>query len=132
VVQEGQIILVVDDDSAIRETMAEILEAEGYKVACATNGAEALAYLQREALPCLVLLDLMMPVMSGWQFRRAQHDDERFSAVPVLILSADEGGPSNVRDLPPSDYLRKPVDLEVLLARIQTYCRPDAKPPVSM
>src|SRR5690242_8866746 len=82
-------VLVVDDDYAIREMLTEVLEDAGYRVISVENGAAALAQL-REMLtpPCLILLDLMMPVMTGWEFRIAQQADARLAAIPVIALSA--------------------------------------------
>lgn len=113
-------ILVVEDDKDILESMALLLEFEGFEVNLATNGKEALAYLHSQSeLPHLVLLDLMMPVMDGVEFRANQRFHPRLASVPVIILSAD----GRARDrLPPDDavvILRKPVDTERLLGKIR-------------
>ena len=84
----GEYILIVEDDFDIREALTQILEEEGYAVREAANGREALDVAARE-LPSLILLDLMMPVMNGWQFRAEQIKDPRLAPVPVLVISAD-------------------------------------------
>src|SRR5690349_16993945 len=90
----GRRVLVVDDDADIRETVSLILEDEGYEVQSAQDGAAALGVLRAGPLPDVILLDLMMPVMNGWQFREQQTRDPRLAAIPVVVLSAD----SSLRD----------------------------------
>src|SRR5262245_16584762 len=80
-------ILVVDDDQATRQGMACLLEAEGYDVAEAANGSEALSRLRGEPLPTLIVLDLMMPGMDGFQFRSEQERDPALGRIPVVIVS---------------------------------------------
>jgi CheY-like chemotaxis protein len=125
-------ILVVEDDPSIREALAELLTEEGYAVASAANGAEALALLELEAPPSLILLDLMMPVMDGWAFRSAQRRDPRLSRIPVLVLSASrvgDGGPE--AELAADAFLQKPFDLEALVGFVRWLTRstPPATPP---
>jgi CheY-like chemotaxis protein len=82
--------MVVEDDAETRELIAEVLRDDGYVVQTAANGAEALASLRTGASPpTLILLDLKMPVMSGWQFLDERATDQRLSHIPVLVLSAD-------------------------------------------
>src|ERR1044071_1184503 len=81
--QPCTMILVVEDDSAIREVLTDVLESEGYQVLNAANGREAIQLLRSSTLPCLILLDLMMPVMNGWQFRDEQRQDPLLAPVPV-------------------------------------------------
>jgi CheY-like chemotaxis protein len=107
-------VLVVDDDAAIREVIAEVLRDEGYDVAEASNGAQALELLQQMAHPGLVLLDLMMPVMSGWEFLEHVRSDGRLSRVPVVVVSA-MAAPGV------SGHLQKPVDLDRLLRTVETF-----------
>ncbi|HVP67134.1 MAG TPA: response regulator [Anaeromyxobacteraceae bacterium] len=80
-------VLVVDDDRDMREALTDILEFEGYVVSCAADGSQALRVARADP-PHLILLDLMMPVMSGWQFRAAQRLDPVLSKVPVVVMSA--------------------------------------------
>src|SRR5947207_15447872 len=82
-------ILIVEDDFDIREALTQILEDEGFQVRCASNGREALEVATSGPAPRLILLDLMMPVMNGWQFRAEQLKDPRLAEVPVLVISAD-------------------------------------------
>jgi CheY-like chemotaxis protein len=119
-----QSILVVDDDPDIRESLAEILTDEGYRVSGVQNGREALAYLRGQTRPSLILLDMMMPEMDGWLFRVEQQKSLELAGIPVVILSAH----GNVREaalaLGAVDYLRKPLRVESLLEIADRYCRP--------
>lgn len=116
-------ILVVEDDGAIRQTVAELLEEEGYEVACAVNGADALAQLERSAVPALILLDLTMPVMDGWTFRASQRRDPRLAAIPTVVLTASHAAdPHAVDDLAPAAFLPKPFDLDRLIDTVHRLC----------
>jgi CheY-like chemotaxis protein len=113
----GRRVLVVDDDADIRETVSLILEDEGYEVQSAGDGAAALAVLRAGPAPDVILLDLMMPIMNGWQFREEQQRDTELARIPVVVLSAD----SNLRDKAGffgGTYLAKPVNIEALLQTI--------------
>jgi CheY-like chemotaxis protein len=103
-------VLVVDDDDAIREVIAEVLRDEGYDVASAGNGLQALDAL-RQNPPDLVLLDLMMPVMSGWEFLEEIQASTKWSRIPIVVVSA-----MNAPGV--SEHLAKPIDLEHLLATV--------------
>ena len=118
-------ILVVDDDDDIRATLSLVLSGEGYAVREAANGRDALLELQeRAALPDLILLDLMMPVMDGWQFRARAKKEKRLARIPTIVLTAS---PQNDLGVPPvAGRLRKPVDLEELLGTIARVCGPGA------
>ena len=117
-------ILVIDDDPDMREILTEILAEEGYRVTGARNGREALEYLRNETRPSLILLDIMMPEMDGWRFRREQQKQPELASIPVVLLSAH----GSVRDaalaLGAADYLRKPLRVETLLEVAERYCRP--------
>ncbi len=115
-------VLVVEDDLDIGEIVRLILEAEGYPVAVVRNGREAIAYLQAAGPPCLILLDLMMPVMDGWQFRAEQRRDPAWAAVPVVVISADARVPQKASALGATGYLAKPIDFDALLATVKRYC----------
>jgi DNA-binding response OmpR family regulator len=110
-------VLVVDDDTDILHTLALCLSAEGLRVATASNGREALAVLDRE-LPSLILLDLMMPVMDGWQFVR-ELDARGRPDIPLLILSADRHIARHAHELKAHAYLAKPFDLDDLLEKVR-------------
>jgi len=116
-------VLIVEDDLDIRETFVEILEDHGFKTASASNGAEALKILRTaDTLPCLILLDLMMPVLDGRGFRTEQHKDPRLSQVPVVVVSAFRDAEEHARALNPLAVLRKPPRLQELLQTVQQYC----------
>src|SRR5438045_1266834 len=82
-------ILVVDDDQLILESLSDLLELEGYKVAVATDGQAALDQLRAGMRPCAILLDLMMPGMDGWGFRRQQQRDDDLKDIPVVVMSTE-------------------------------------------
>jgi CheY-like chemotaxis protein len=108
-------ILVVDDNRDLRETVSAALEEEGYAVRCAENGAQALALMLRAA-PSAVLLDLSMPVMSGWDLLEAVREDAALSRVPVVVLSA-------LRAPVGFTHLSKPVSLDELLTTVDRLCQ---------
>lgn len=115
-----QPILLVEDDEDIRESLGYFLKSEGYEVQTAANGKEGLEKLHAEK-PGLVLLDLMMPVMDGWQFlEEKNHDkDQTISKVPVLVISAVRGNPYIPGAL---GFVKKPVDLRRLMDFVELYC----------
>jgi CheY-like chemotaxis protein len=85
-----QTILVVDDDVAVRQTMVRFLGMEGFIVVEASNGREALAHLQTGCDAAAILLDLRMPVMDGWAFRKAQRADPTITSIPVIVISGGD------------------------------------------
>lgn len=109
------IVLVVDDDAEIRETLTHLLQAEGYTVLRAANGVQALEQL-RGGHPNVMLLDLMMPVMSGWEVLEELDESGELEKVPIVVVSAMGAPGARV-------CLRKPVNLEELLAVVGTCCR---------
>ncbi|MDD4975167.1 MAG: response regulator [Bacteriovorax sp.] len=110
-----QYILLVEDDLDISEAIQSILEEEKYKVKCTFNGKEALDYLTTaEKTPSLILLDIMMPQMNGYEFREAQLQDPRIANIPTIILSA-AGKYENIEKLNFKECLKKPLDLETLI-----------------
>ena len=120
--QPARKVLVVDDDVDLREALCDFLEEAGYPAASCANGREALDYLRREKLPCLVLLDLMMPVMSGWEFREEQKKDPQLSEIPVVILSANVKADLFGKSLGVEHTLTKPLSLEDLLRVVSEHC----------
>jgi CheY-like chemotaxis protein len=121
-------ILLVEDDEPIRESMTELLSDEGYDVRCATNGEEAMSMLSKDDLPCLILLDLMMPKMDGFQFRKLQLSDGRLRSIPVVIMSAYGDINKNKRKLRVQAYLKKPVDIEEVLEIVHQWCALEPSP----
>jgi len=113
-------VLIVEDDSDLREMMAQLLTLEGYGAATVSNGREALEYLRGGSAPDLILLDLMMPVMDGWEFRRQQERDPSLASVPVVILSALD--PHRAGDIEADAFLKKPLDFDRLLDLVRRYC----------
>ena len=116
-------VLIVDDDYAIREMLEEALEDSGYRVMSAENGAQALEQLRQTAqLPRIILLDLMMPVMSGWEFRMEQQTDNRLAAIPVIVLSARPSLQHEAYKMTVDGFIPKPMDITRLLTTVERYC----------
>jgi CheY-like chemotaxis protein len=113
-------ILVIDDDEDIREAFRDVLTEEGYRVDLAENGREALAFMRRRGRPDLVLLDLMMPVMNGWEFLHEKSRDDDLNTVPVLVVSANP--PASVLEDNVRGVMRKPVQLEQLRSAVARVC----------
>jgi two-component system chemotaxis response regulator CheY len=110
-------VLVVDDDDAIRNLLDDVLELEGYESRTAPDGASALA-AARDWTPDLIVLDLMMPRMDGWQFREAQLEQPSLREVPVLVVSASRRASDAYRDLGAAAVVAKPFDLDDLIGTI--------------
>jgi CheY-like chemotaxis protein len=115
-------VVVVEDDLDIREVVRMVLEASGYSVLEAGEGAEALSVV-RGRRPCVIMLDLMMPGMDGFQFREAQLQDPAIAAIPVIIVSGAGGIPEKAAKLGAAGYLVKPTDLQRMLALVAEFCR---------
>lgn len=113
-------ILVVEDNDDVREMMTVTLQLEGHQVRTAVNGRDALEKLRGGEKPCVILLDLMMPVMNGWEFRRAIADDPVLADVPIVVISAATG--EIVRNTRADAFLSKPVDMERLLGVVCDLC----------
>jgi CheY-like chemotaxis protein len=114
-------ILVVDDDPAILSTVADILEFEGYEVEVAANGAEGLRVLER-VQPKLVLLDMRMPVLDGWDFARALR--ERGIILPILVMTAAQDARRWAQEIGAAGYVSKPFELIDLLSAVASFHRP--------
>ncbi len=110
-------MLVVDDDPDILEALSEILEAEGYNVMRARNGQEALTCLAATP-PALILLDLMMPVMDGWEFAQRMRQQPAVAQIPIIVLSADRNVGAKARDIGAVGHLPKPFELNDLLEMV--------------
>jgi CheY-like chemotaxis protein len=111
-VDDSFAVLVVDDDPDIRETLREVMEAEGCRVVCAEDGKAALEVLDSGFRPSLVVLDLMMPSMSGWEVLACIRAERALADIPVVVMSAAGG-----RAAPPgaTRFLKKPVELDTLI-----------------
>jgi len=117
-------ILVIEDDPTIREVLVEVLGEHGYAAVGASNGREALDTLASSPdRPCVILLDLMMPVMDGRTFREEQLQSPELSAIPVIVISAHVDQ-TVTSDLNAAAYLRKPVRLAEVLSSVKAYCDP--------
>ena len=113
-------VLIVEDDEAIRDILKMTLELEGYSVATAENGRDGLALLPTMPRPCLILLDLMMPVMDGWAFANALKGDATLSAIPIVVVTAFEDKGKTMREA--HSVIGKPVDIDLLLKTVKTHC----------
>jgi CheY-like chemotaxis protein len=113
-------VFIIEDDVDTREMLAKFLELEGYTVELASNGRQALDRFSAGADACVILLDLMMPVMDGWEFRQHQAKDERLKEIPTIVVSA--AGRDRMKQIPADAYLSKPVDMDELLSRVSQFC----------
>jgi CheY-like chemotaxis protein len=120
-------VLIVEDDPDIRDSLAEILEEEGYRTAAARDGRHALELLREAPTPKVILLDLMMPVMSGEEFRREQLRDPELAPIPVFILSGAGAIEQQAAALAAVGYMRKPVDIDRLLDLMGSFCSPSGE-----
>jgi CheY-like chemotaxis protein len=116
-------VLVVEDDADILRAIVQVLQDEGQTVRAAENGRDALTLLREPGatLPCVILLDLMMPVMDGWAFRAEQLRDPTLAGIPVIVLTADGHAVEGAALMKGANALRKPVELETLLAAVAPY-----------
>jgi CheY-like chemotaxis protein len=113
-------VLLAEDDEDLRDAMVDTLNDAGYTVEAVGNGRDALEWLEDTALPPkLILLDLMMPIMDGWQFLDARQKTPRVASVPVVVLSASASVPGAEGKVP---FMRKPVGVGPLLAIVASYC----------
>ncbi len=112
-------ILVVEDNDDVREMMTVTLEYEGHNVHTAANGRQALAQLENGLYPCVILLDLMMPVMNGWELRSALQGDQRFKEIPLVVISAAGG---DLISQAAGIFIPKPINVDTLLDVVCDYC----------
>jgi CheY-like chemotaxis protein len=113
-------ILVVEDDKDLRDSLCEALELEGYQVVCVENGQAALRYLATGSRPCLILLDLMMPVMDGWTFRKELLKDPSLAAIPVIVMTA--ATPTRAGAIAAQVILHKPLHMGRVVDVVQEHC----------
>jgi len=114
-------LMIIDDDDDLRTILADILTTQGFMVAAFGQARTALAALEVGQAPFLILLDLMMPGMSGWEFRAAQLENARLARIPVVVVTAANILNEGAGSLPDVEILRKPFDLDTLLAVVDRY-----------
>ena len=114
------LVAIVEDDAEFRNMLRELLEEEQYQVIAVGNGAEALSALRGERVPNVILLDVSMPVMDGFDFLRYRNDDPRLSAVPVVLVT--NAKPHERPTIGVNDVVRKPIDIDEILFAIKRYC----------
>ena len=115
-------VLLVEDDWNVREALAAVLEDSGHEVEVASDGAEGLQLLRAGLRPCVILLDLMMPVMDGFAFRREQRADPALVDIPVIVVSCAVTTMDEVRDMQAAALLPKPIDFDRMLAVVAELC----------
>jgi CheY-like chemotaxis protein len=114
-------VLVVDDDEDVRDAMRELLQRKGYAVRVANDGHQALELLAITETPCVVLLDLVMPVMDGWQFLASVQSNPLLAQIPVVIVSAHAATHAPAGSV---GLLRKPFGTAELFAAVASHCGP--------
>jgi CheY-like chemotaxis protein len=112
-------ILLIEDDTDVREVLSYLLLDQGYDVACAVDGQEALSYLHAGLKPSIIVLDLMMPGMNGYEFRDAQRREPELASIPVIVLSAAGNVAQRTKDLDAAVALEKPIAFEKLCNAIE-------------
>jgi two-component system chemotaxis response regulator CheY len=116
-------VMLVDDDDDMREVMATLLEEQHYHVVQAANGAEALRLLEDGKAGCnIILLDLMMPVMNGWDFCRHQKQKPEWASIPVVLMSSGAQIAFVVDGFDAADYVSKPVEIADLIDKVRRHC----------
>jgi CheY-like chemotaxis protein len=117
------VVFVVEDDPDTREALAEFVQALGHVVVAVENGKEALDLLRSKRFePCVILLDIMMPVMNGWEFLAERRADRRLSAIPVVVISADPTAQARGTGPDVAEFLKKPIEIGVLSETLARHC----------
>lgn len=114
------LVAIIEDDSEFRNMLRELLEEERYRVVAMANGAEALETLRGETMPDVILLDVSMPIMDGFDFLRHRNADPRLATVPVVLVT--NAKPHERPTVGVSDVVRKPIDIDEILFAIKRYC----------
>jgi CheY-like chemotaxis protein len=114
------LVAIIEDDREFRDMLRELLEEEQYRVVALSNGAEALETLRGDTLPNVILLDVSMPVMDGFDFLRFRNDDPELAAVPVVLVT--NAKPHERPTIGVNDVVRKPIDIDEILFAIKRYC----------
>ena len=125
---ECDVILIIDDNPDLREGLRVVLGQEGYKVATAINGRDALNRLYTGLKPCLIIMDLMMPVMNGFEFREVQLADAQLAEIPLIAYSGVTDPRETAQQLRATAYVHKPAEVEQLAAMVRQFCPRDAQP----
>jgi CheY-like chemotaxis protein len=115
-------VLLVEDDPDTRDAMQALLKAHGYAVVCAFDGTEALSLARREPQPCVILLDLTLPRMDGYEFRCQQRADPAIAGIPVVAVSGMDDLARRALLLQVPAYVQKPPDIEQLMATLERLC----------
>jgi len=115
-------VLVIEDDPDVREVISEILRGDGHQPVEVADGREAMKSLRAGLRPCLIVLDMLMPGMDGWQFRRAQCADESLAKIPVIVVSGARAARNSALQGGAIAFLSKPVAPEALLLAVATAC----------
>lgn len=115
-------ILIVEDDRDLSRLVSEVLESAGYSTAIAANGYEALKHLQTNDHPDLILLDMMMPGMDGWQFREEQRKIPAVASIPVVTVTADGDARGKAASIQAVGYIAKPISIDTLLDEVERIC----------
>lgn len=114
------LVAIIEDDSEFRSMLRELLEEEQYRVVAVANGAEALETLRGDTVPDVILLDVSMPIMDGFDFLRFRNEDPRLAAVPVVLVT--NAKPHERPTIGVNDVVRKPIDIDEILYAIKRYC----------
>ncbi len=117
-------VLIVEDDDAIAQALASLLEGEGYRPVRAPDGRSALAELRSGERVSVILLDMTMPGMNGWQFREEQIKDDLLASIPILVCTASARAEEDARKIGSAGWLKKPLDPARLLEVLGEHCRP--------
>jgi CheY-like chemotaxis protein len=119
----GGRVLIVDDDASVAESLSDFLDGAGYAAVTAEHGLAALELLRGGLRPCAILLDLMMPVMNGWDFRRHQLADPELRDIPVIVVTAGGFSPESLASqFGQTECMWKPLSIDVLLSKIARLC----------
>ena len=114
------LVAIIEDDAEFRNMLRELLEEEQYRVIAVANGAEALVTLRGGAIPNVILLDVSMPIMDGFDFLRHRNDDPQLAAVPVILVT--NAKPHERPTIGVNVVVRKPIDIDEVLFAIKRYC----------
>ena len=118
-------VLIVEDDRDLAETLAQIIEEEGYSVVVASNGQDALELMERgKCHPSIILLDLMMPVMDGWEFHK--RIGGAAASIPIVVCTADGHAREKADSMKAAGHLSKPPTIDALLRVVESFCGPPA------